>query len=162
MAFVLTTPISGGSTITGLATTVINGQPMLTLVDVTRGNKTLSVAENPIMWSENKLGNRDWVQIGTANHSKSAYVADFNGTITYATGQCENVNNKDKDIHLYINNIDMGIVGSLTGSTLATFINTTIDIDFNQGDEIRLRAVNINNGQIQDTVIKLTLKWRGI
>lgn len=164
MTFVLTKPVSGGgsgSGVSGLTISIINGQPILTLVDSSRADKILSVAENPVTWSENKLGNNDWIQIGTANHRESAYVADFNGTVTASTGQCENVGGSDKNIHLYINNVDVGSIGSLIGPTLDTFINTTLNIDFNQGDQLRLRAVNINSGQIQDTVIKLVLKWRG-
>jgi len=163
MSFVLTKPVSGGSgsNVTGLTITTINGQPILTLVDSTRADKILSVAENPVTWSERKLGNNDWIQIGTANHRESAYVADFNGTVTAATGQCENVRNNDKNIHLFINNVDVGSIGSLLGPTLDTFINTTLNIDFNQGDQLRLKSVNINTGQIEDTVVKLVLKWRG-
>lgn len=165
MAFVLTKSVSGGGStggVDGLTITTINGQPILTLVDTSRADKILSVAENPVTWAENRLNNNDWIEIGNANNADSAYVADFNGTITAATGQCENVRNNDKNIHLYINNVDQGSIGSLLGPTLDTFINTTLNIDFNQGDQLRLRAVNINNGRIEDTVIKLVLKWRGI
>lgn len=164
MAFVLTRPTTGGgsgSTIPGMSITIINGQPKLTLEDTTRANKILSVAELPIVYSENNLKNNDWVQIGTANNADTAYIAQFDGTIVSATAQCENVRNNDKNIHLYINNVDHGSIGSLIGPTLDTFINTTIDIDFNQADSLRLRAKDGIQGKIEDTVIKLVLKWRG-
>lgn len=165
MAFVLTKPTGsgggGGSTVPGMTITVINGQPVLTLEDTSRGNKILSVAENPISFAENRLGDLDWIQIGNANDADSGFVADLNGTIVFATGHCENVNGNDKNIHLYINGADQGSLGSLAGPATGSFINTTIDIDFNQGDVIRLRAQNGLTGNIQDTVIKLVLKWRG-
>lgn len=158
----------GGSSIPGLTITNINGQPMLTLEDTTRGNKILSVAEQPIQWAENGLTNLDWIRIGNANDAESGYVADFDGTIVFASAHCENTGSNTKEIHLYVNNTDIGSIGTLSGGTNATFINTTANIDFSQGDRIRLRAVNATggspepgNGAIQDTVIKLTLKWRG-
>jgi len=163
MAFVLTRPIStGGSTgVVGMSITNINGQPMITLEDTTRSNKILSVAENPVTFAENVLLHNDWIQIGTANNADTAFVADFNGTIVAGTGICENVRNHDKNINLYINNVDKGAIGSFTGPTLDTFINTTLNIDFNQGDTIRLRAVDGTTGKIEDSVVKLTIKWRG-
>jgi hypothetical protein len=165
MAFVLTRPISSGSGVgtgvTGMTITNINGQPILTLEDTTRGNKILSVAENPVSFAENVLDHNNWLQIGNAGDADSAFVADFNGTIVASTGHCENVNNNDKNINLYINSADQGAIGSFTGATADTFINTTLNIDFNQGDTIRLRAKDGTPGLIQDSVIKLTIKWRG-
>jgi len=165
MAFVLTRPTSGGSSsgigIPGMTITIINGQPVLTLEDTTRGNKILSVAEVPVVYAENSLKHNDWLEIGNANNADSAYIATFDGTIVSATAQCENVNGNDKNIHLIINNVDQGAIGSLIGPTLDTFINTVIDIDFNQADSLRLQARDGITGKIEDTVVKLVLKWRG-
>jgi len=152
---------AGTSGIPGTAVTIINGQPTLTLVDTTRNNKILSVAEIPIAYTDNKLKNNEWLRVGNSNHAMSGFIAEFNGTLTFASGQCQRVRNNDKDIHLYINNVDLGSIGSYTGSSNSTFINTTIDIDFNQGDLIRLRAKDGTPGKIEDTVVKLILKWRG-
>lgn len=85
----------------------------------------------------------------------------MNGTIVFASGTCENTNANNKDIHLYINGIDEGSIGSLFGGTNAVFINNTLNVDIDQGDLIRLRAVDSSTGRIEDTVVKLTLKWRG-
>ena len=163
MAFVLTKPVSGGGVggVEGLTITVINGQPILTLVDTTRADKILSVAENPVAWNDNRLQNNDWVKIGNAANAESAYVADFDGTIVGATGHCENVRNNDKIMHVHINNVNKGDVGILSGPNIEKFITTTLNVDFNQGDEIRLQARDGNAGPIEDTVIKLILKWRG-
>lgn len=164
MGFVLTRPTSqggGAGAVPGLSITIINGQNVLTLEDTTRGNKLLSVSENPITFSENSLSHNDWIAIGTARDADTAYVADLNGTIVMAIGQCENPQNNDKNIHLYINNVNLGSIGSFAGNVMAAFANTTLNIDINQGDVISLRAKNGIPGRIQDTVIKLTLKWRG-
>lgn len=163
--FILTTPNSagggGGSSIDGLAVTVINGQPMLTLEDTTRADKILSVAEQVVQFAENRLDHNDWIQIGNATDADSSFVADFNGTITFATGHCENTTVNNKDVHLYVNGVDEGSIGSLFGGTNAVFINNTLNVDIAQGDRIRLRAVDDATGRIEDTVIKLTFKWRG-
>ncbi len=173
MAFVLTRPTSGGGTgggtlPDGLTVTIINGQPILTLEDITRSNKILSVSENPIMFSENILTNNDWIRIASASDRASGYVADFDGTIVSATGHCKRVNNNDKAIRLYTQGVDRGSIFTFFGSGEDYEINTTLNIDFNQGDKIRLVAKNIlsgspptpTSGRIQDTVVKLVLKWR--
>jgi len=151
---------SSGS-VPGLTVTDINSQPTLTLIDTTRSNKVLSVAENPVTFTNNKLKNNEWLRIGNSNHATVAYIAEFDGTITYSSGHCQLVNDNDKLIHVYVNNVDMGSLGALTGSSVGNFINTTTNIDFNQGDLIRLRAKNGNPGLIKDTIVKIILKWRG-
>lgn len=152
-------PITGG--IAGMQVTIINGQPTLTLEDTTRANKILSVSENPIRFTDNKLKNNEWLQIGKTNHADSAYIAEFNGTVTFSSGHCQKVNNNNKFIHIFINDTDMGQIGLFTGATADNFINTTINIDFVQGDRIRLRARDGTAGRIEDTVVKIILKWRG-
>lgn len=174
MGFVLTRPTSpastgGGTLPDGMTVTIVNGQPMLTLEDTTRGNKILSVSENPIMFSENILTNNDWVRIASASDRASGYVADFNGTIVAATGHCKKVNDNNKAIRLYTQGVDRGTIFTFFGSGEDYEINTTINIDFNRGDKIRLVAKDTlvgspptpTTGRIQDTVIKLVLKWRG-
>lgn len=152
---------SGGSLPDGLAVVNINGQPTLTLEDSTRADKILSIAEQVLSFSENRLDHNDWIQIGNANDADSGFVADFNGTIVYATGHCENTNANSKDIQLYVNGVDEGSIGSLFGGANAVFINNTLNVDISQGDRIRLRAIDDATGRIEDTVVKLTIKWRG-
>ena len=152
---------TGGTGITGMAVTSINGQPTVTFEDTTRTNKILSISENPVAFTNNKLNNNEWLRIGNSNHASSAYIAEFDGTVTFASGHCQRVRDNDKDIHLIVNDTDMGSIGSLTGTLADNFINTSIDVDFNQGDRIRLRAKDGNAGQIEDTIVKIILKWRG-
>lgn len=153
---------SGGSSITGLTVTVINGQPMLTLEDTTRSNKILSVAENVFAFAENALGNQDWIRISNASDADSGFIADFDGTIVNFSAHCENTGTASKDIRLYIDNTDTALLGTLSGGNNVSVNNTTLNIDFNQGQRIRLRAVDGTAGNIQDTVIKLIVKWRSV
>jgi len=148
-------------TVNDLEFTTINGQVVLTYEDPTRASKRLSMAEQPMMWSENKLNHNDWLRIADANDADSSYIADLDGTVVMATGHCENTGADAKDIHLYINGVDNGSVGTLSGGTNVTFITTTLNLDVSQGDRLRLRAVGAGTGDIQDTVVKVTLKWRG-
>lgn len=162
-AIILTRPIGGGSSISGLTTTDINGHPMLTLEDTTRADKVLTVAETHLMFAENKLTNQDWIQIANANDADSSFIANFDGTVVNISAHCENTGGNSKEIRLYINGVNTGGLGILSGGANATINDTTLDIDFSQGDRIRLRAADfiIPSGNIQDTVIKLTVKWRG-
>ena len=160
-AIVLTRPIGSGSSITGLTTTIINGHPMLTLEDTTRSDKVLTVAETHLMFAENKLTDGDWIQIANANDADSSFIANFDGTVVNISAHCENTDGNSKEIRLYINGVDTVGVGTLSGGANATINDTTLNTDFSQGDRLRLRAINGSGGNIQDTVIKLTVKWRG-
>lgn len=149
---------------------IINGQPMLTFLDTTRSSgspassppngKRLSVAEQAITFAENALTINDWVRIGNSNDADNGYIADFDGTVTFATAHCEDTGANSKDIHLFINGTDEGAIGTLSGGADVSFINTTLNIDFARGDKIRLQAQQGSGGGIGDTVVKLTLKWR--
>jgi hypothetical protein len=156
---------AGDVTISGsgapMAVTTINGQPMLTLVDTTRTDKILSVAEQNLEFSENRLNDLDWLDVGTAVDADSGYIMDFDGTVVFTTGHCENTGAASKNIHLFINGVDSGSLGTLSGGTNATFINTIVDLDFNRGDRIRLQAQDGITGIIEDTVVKVSVKWRG-
>jgi len=145
----------------GITITFINGQPMLTLEDTTRGDKILSVAEQSMIFSDAQLSHLKWLEIGDANDGDSGYIMDFDGTLVYATGHCENTAANSKDIHLFINGVDNGSLGTLSGGANSTFTDVTLDIDFNQGDKIRLQAQGSGTGSIEDTVVKITVKWRG-
>lgn len=142
-----------------LALSIINGQPILTFVDSTR-TKRLSVAEQTLVYSESQLTVDDWLDVGGAVDADSGFIADFDGTVVYATAHCEDTGIESKEIHLFINGSDAGTIGSLTGGPNATFINTTINVDFARGDKIRLQAKAGTIGAIQDVVAKLTIKWR--
>jgi hypothetical protein len=157
---VLLRPVGGGGSGTSNITiSTINGQLVPTFQDTTR-SKQLSVTDHPVVWSENRLRDRDWLNIGNAVDAVSGYIADLNGTIVSAVAQCESTGVAEKEIHVFVNGTDQGSLGILGPGTGVTFINTSTDIDFNQGDLIRLRALDGVSGQIEDTVVKLTLKWR--
>lgn len=156
----ITVTIPGGS-ITGLTTTIINGQPMLTLEDTTRGSKILSVDEQVLVWSDNRVTDLDWMRIGRAANADSGYIADFDGTIVYASAHCEDTAGNAKDIRIYIDGADVGSIGTLSGGTNIEINNTGLNFDFSQGQKIRIRARQGFGGPIRDTVVKLTIKWRG-
>jgi hypothetical protein len=163
-AIVLTRPIaapaSSGNVVLGLSTTVINGQPMLTLADTTRSNKVLSVSEQVLVFAENRILHLDWIRIATTADAESGYVADFDGTVTSLTAHCENTSTNTKDIRLYIDNTNVASIGSLAGGANSTSADPTLNFDFVQGQRIRLRAEGTTTGAVEDTVIKLTVKWR--
>lgn len=146
----------------GMAVTAINGQNILTLVDSTRSDKVLSVDSVELMYGENRIADNDWMDIGSAVDADSSYVAPMNGTIVYSTGHSEDTGANGMDMHVYINGVDSGSVGTLTGGANASFHDTTVNLNFSQGDRIRIRAVQSTGTDIiQDTVVSLYIKWRG-
>ena len=113
------------------------------------------------MFAENKIADLDWIQISNAQDAESGFIATFDGTVVNISAHCENTGGNSKEIRLYIDGVDTADLGTLSGGVNATINDTTLDIDFSQGDRLRLRAINGVGGNIQDTVIKLTVKWRG-
>jgi len=144
----------------GIAVTTIDGQLVLTVIDTTRANKVLSVAEQVWQFNENALGHLDWIRIGNASDADTGYIANFDGTVVGVSAHCENTGANSKDIHLFVNGVDNGSIGTLSGGANAIFRDNTLDIDFSQDDRIRLQAMGAGTGTIQDTVVKLTIKWR--
>jgi hypothetical protein len=148
----------------GLTITIINGQPTLTLEDTTRANKILSISEQSLVYAENAVGEGagdDWLRIGNTNDIDSGYIMDFDGTLVYGTVHTENGTSGTKDFRLFINAVDNGVIVTTPAALNGTDENATLDIDFAQGDRIRIRADAGAGNVIQDTVVKLTTKWRG-
>jgi len=154
----------GVSTILGLTNmtiTTINGQPVLTIVDSTRTDKVLSVETSVVTWSDNKLGNNDWVSVGNATDAKSGFVIPMDATIVHISAHTSDDNGITKDIVLYIDAVDSGVIGTFSGvGGENAFNSTTVNIDVNQNQNIRLRG-GPTNGFVEDIIISIWLKWRG-
>jgi len=148
----------------GLAVTTINAsvgtQDVLTLVDTSRGNKILSIGDTSVTWAENRVGNNDWLQIGSAVDAKSGYIVPLNATIVKVTAHTENNKGHTKPILLYVNGALNSTIGTFNGvAGEDTFEDVTVDINVAAGDKLRLRGGT--GGRIEDTVITLWIKWRG-
>lgn len=141
--------------------TNINGQPTLTLVDTTRSNKILSVAEQTLIYTKNRLNDLDWIPMGNATGADSGFIADFDGTVVSVTAHCDDTNVSSKDIELYLDGVSQGVIATLSGGSNVSTQNQTLNFDFAQGQKIRVRATNGIAGRIEDTVVKLVTKWRG-
>jgi len=144
----------------GLAVTTINGQEVLTLEDTTRANKILSVGDTSVTWSENRVGNNDWMQIGSAVDADSGYIVPLNATVVKVTAHTENDNGNVKPMLLYIDGALNSTIGTFAGvAGESQFVDATLNIDVAQGEKLRIRGGT--GGQIEDTVITVWLKWRG-
>lgn len=138
---------------------IIGGQEVLTLVDTTRGNKVLSIETSALTWSENRVSNNDWLQIGNANDSRTGYIVPWNATIVKVTAHTANNRGNVKPILLYVNGVNVGSIATFNGpSGEDSFINDAENIDLVAGDKIRLRGGT--GGRIEDVVVTLWIKWR--
>lgn len=135
----------------------INGIPMPVFISSAKG-KTLSVTMATFTWSEARLTNNDWYQIGTANNTDTGHVMPFDGTIVGMTMHCENGHGIPSDLDMYL-----ATAGTTT--TLYTinapnehvYTDSSLNIDFVAGEKIRLRNVG---DTIEDTVVTLLVQWR--
>lgn len=152
---------SGGDVVNGLKATVINGQTMVTLTDTSRGGKELSVAEQDITFSANRVGHLGWLSVGNATHADAAYILDYDGTVVAASGLCVETSGNIKVIRVNLNGVEhtLGVLGPAVNSAFST---TILDVDFNQGDSMKVRAYNGSGEIIRDVIVKITVKWRGV
>jgi len=135
----------------------ISGQPVPTYVDSTRANKRLSIESQMFSFSRATAADLDWFAVGPAIDADSGFIMPLNGTITMVTGHCENATSS-KDIQVYVDGTPT-TVGTFPLADNSTFVNTTLNTDFNAGQRIRIRAGTVG-GTIADTVVNVWVKWR--
>jgi len=163
-SIVLTRPLSSSPPATSaFVESTINGQPMLTFPDSVRGNKILSISEQNHIFTRGRVDDLDWLRLGNVAHAESGFIAEFDGCVCYVSAHCENTDTSEKDVHLFVDDVDQGNIGTLSGGENSTFVNTTLDIDYTRGQKIRLQAQDVSGstpGNIQDVVVNLTIKHR--
>lgn len=157
---VLLRSAGGGGGTSDITISTINGQLVPTFEDTSR-SKQLSVADNVVSFSDNRLRDLQWMSVGNASDASTGYIVDMDATIVRATATCIDADVNIKEIHLYVNGTDEGVIGSLGPGNNVSFINNSINVDADQGDLIRLQVEDVTGtGPIEDTVVKLTVKWR--
>lgn len=147
--------------ITGLTFSTIDGESVLTFIDSTRASKVLSIETVTFMWAENRIGNDEWVDIGSAVDASSGYIMPHDATVVKVEAHTSDNNGNSKDIDLFADGalISSAVVSFTGGSGEDEFISTTVNIDVDRGEKIRLRG-DSSGGTIDDTVITLFVKWR--
>ena len=163
----ITTAIAGDTvTITNSASAVItistiDGQPVPTFSDTTRGPKTLSVETVPFVWSENRIANNDWLRIGTTDDAAIGHVMPHNCTIIKVTAKTTDNNGNTKNLDLYVDDLldTSSIVTFSGGSGEDEDIDVTLNIDITAGEKLQLRG-DITGGTVEDTTVTLFVKWR--
>lgn len=146
--------------ITGLTIATINGQPIVVYTDSTR-TKTLSTDSHPYVFANNALADNEWMDVGDASNTDLGITMPLNGTIVMATGQTEDDNGNTFELDVYIDAADSGSVGTLTGGANSEFQTTTLDLDFSQGDKLRVRGDRTaGTGSLGDVNVVLIVRWR--
>lgn len=141
----------------------------------------VSFAEMTLMFAESSLNNNDWVQIGSASDADSGYVMPADGVITRMTAQVEEIEKGNQLfwIDVYIDDTPhIKILEFGPNSTRTNDLDTSHDINgyddvynqrriknglnlqFNAGQKIRLRAGSTGGNKMNDTVLVIWFKWR--
>jgi hypothetical protein len=142
-------------------TTPAEDQILLAYTDAVR-SKVLSVESHTFQWADNKIKDNDWIKVGSAGDADSGWVMPFNGTIVNVTAHTEDTGGGNTyALDLYIDAVDSGPVAILTGGANAQDTNPLLNIDFDAGEKLRVRADQTAGiGDMQDTTIALLVKWR--
>ena len=148
-------PSVSASSITGIDN--VQSEPMSFSYDSVR-EKYLSNETSTFIYSENKIANMDWINIGGATNAESGIIMPYKGTVIRATGNCRNVANRTAHIHLFINTLSIGSILSFSGTGAQNSSSLNLNVDFDAGDRIRVRG--ITTGNTNDVVIALWIKWR--
>jgi hypothetical protein len=135
------------------------GETQLFITDPAR-SKTLSIAEFTMTYSENNVGNNDWLEIGSASDATSGYVIPYDATLVRATAHVA-TSSSAKGIDLYIDGTATSPLITLPsgGGAEAEIVDGTLNIDIAAGQKVRLRGAS-TGGQIGDTVVTLWFRWR--
>lgn len=144
----------------GLTIATINGQPIVVYTDSTR-TKTLSIESHPYQFADNAVGDNDWMDIGDAANSDVGITMPLDGTVVMATGQTEDANGNTFDLDLYIDAVDSGSVGTLSGASQSDFQTTTLNLNFTQGQKLRVRGDRTaGSGSLGDVTCMVIVRWR--
>jgi len=149
--------------LTSLTFTDINGQSILTHIDTSRSSKVLSIDSHPYMFANNTLDDAEWMDLGDASNTDVGITMPLDGTIVMATGQTEDDNGNTFQMDVYIDGVDSGSVGTLTGGANSEFQSTTLDLDFTQGQKLRVRGDrSAGSGELGDVNVVIIVRWRDI
>lgn len=150
----------GGLTIKAIGGSGSPGEQQLFMTDSSRGPKDLSIAEFTVAFSENRIGNNDWLEVGSANDATSGYIMPHNATIVRATAHTAS-SSSAKDIDLYIDGVATAPLITIPsgGGSESEISDGTLNIDVAAGEKIRLRGGS-TGGAIQDTLVTLWVRWR--
>lgn len=140
--------------------------PTLFLADTTRSSKILSIMSTGFNFAMNSINNDDWILYSNQLTSTAGIIMPYAGTVIALTFQAVNAFNNRKNISVYVNNTEN--TAALYANGLATsgaysVTDTNVNIDFNAGDKLRLRARSGGSpgtGNMQNVIVTLFVKWR--
>ena len=125
-------------------------------------NKWLSVEVSVLPFGRN--GNSDNTPMKTAGNvtnNRVGYRMPFNGTIIHATVRSNDnsgAQTKQFDIQVRTGNANVSSTPITTAAAEAT--NTALNVDFSAGNYVNVRINNDGNGNVNNPVVTLWVKWR--
>lgn len=133
----------------------------LYMYDATRV-KWLSVESTALQFGRNGNSNNTVMKkAGNSTSGNSSYLMPFNGTIVYGSIKT-NVNSgaQNKQFQIRVRNGTANISTNNVNTVASEFISTTLDINFSAGDYIDIRIQNDGNGNVNNAVAIIWVKWR--
>lgn len=129
--------------------------------DVTRGKKKLSTNEYLLEFSKAAVGDQDWVAPQGRLDSLAAYTCPYDATVVASSTHVVDTGSSTFELRVYINGVDSGSIGTITGVGEQADTEVTLNIDVSRGDLIRIKATRtVGTGELSEPITKLFLKWR--
>lgn len=133
----------------------------LYMYDVVRA-KWLSVENSTLAFGRN--GNVDNVVLKTAGNvtnGNTSYLMPFDGTIVYVTiNSNANSGAQIKQFQVRVRKGTTNVLVTNVTTAASEFSSTTFDVDFSAGDYIDMRINNDGNGNVNNPVAMIWVKWR--
>jgi hypothetical protein len=128
--------------------------------DSTRSNKNLSLESAQLSYSERRISNNGWMDIGNAFDATTGWIMPYDGTVVRCTGQSSDPS-ATWDFDLYVDGVNTGSLITLSGSGNQIDTNTAADVNFSSGQKLRIRTNRVSGGGTGgDTAVTLWVKWR--
>lgn len=130
--------------------------------DVGMDGKWLSIETSALQFGRN--GNADntaMKKAGNSTSGNSSYLMPFDGTIVY-TSIKSNANSgaQNKQFQIRVRNGTANVSTNNVTTTASEFTSTTFNVNFSAGDYIDVRIQNDGNGNVNNVVAVLWVKWR--
>ena len=124
--------------------------------------KWLSIQTSALQFGRNgNVDNTVLKKAGNSTSGNASYLMPFDGTIVYGTVKTNsNSGAQSKQFQIRVRNGTTNVLTNNITTTSSEFTNTSLNINFSAGNYIDVRVQNDGNGNVNNPVAVIWIKWR--